>query len=238
MRLLLACWQPALFRLTSHLQASDQARRHRSTRRVVPASSLEVLRPFSDILRGVRSSQVCLTWQLPPLAFLRPPTAYSSPKVVCLVSCRRHSWGSKSTRPTTGIAPTAAVTRFRPNAVFSTEVETSQPKSGTNLSHANRADSTTTAPTPLEPFTAHDRSHPQEGDPKDTQCSPLPKREPTRRKILVRKHTPGTAERIRQRCERVVFAARHPEECRETLGKPSVTSHRCKHPRVVYENTR
>jgi hypothetical protein len=55
-----------------------------------------VSRPSGDSAVGIRYSRACLTRLLPPVAFLRPSTDYSSDRVACLLSYRRHLWGSKN----------------------------------------------------------------------------------------------------------------------------------------------
>jgi hypothetical protein len=55
----------------------------------------EVLCPSGDVTAGVRFARDYHPRHLPPLAFLRPPTVYSSKQLVCLVSYRHHLIGFK-----------------------------------------------------------------------------------------------------------------------------------------------
>jgi hypothetical protein len=51
--------------------------RLRFRRLQLPHDSLEVCHPSDDTSSQVRSTQVCLTWHLPPLGFLNPSVVYS-----------------------------------------------------------------------------------------------------------------------------------------------------------------
>lgn len=92
--------------------------------------------------------------------------------IICLVSCRYHSWGSKSTRHASDAALTRAVSRVRQERCAPCRSRDFPTKLGTNQSLAEEANSTTTTLTPLKTFTMGDRNPPQEGASKDTRCSP------------------------------------------------------------------
>ena len=80
--------------------------RHRSgTWNRVGHTSHEISHPSSDIPAGVRITRAYLTRHLPPSSFLSSSTVFSSRRIACPISCRRHLWGSKSRSRLTGERP-------------------------------------------------------------------------------------------------------------------------------------
>lgn len=76
-----------------------------ATRGCPSLTSHEVEHPSGDISCGVRITRVYLTRHLPPMSFLSPSTGFSSSRIACLISCRRHLWGSKNRNRLTGERP-------------------------------------------------------------------------------------------------------------------------------------
>lgn len=91
-----------------------------------PASH-EVWHPSDDFTVGVRLTWAYHTQHLPPLSFLSPSTVCSSTRLACLVSYRRHLWGSKNRSGPTGQRPRSwQVTVRRPLPAGSRNTRTAQ----------------------------------------------------------------------------------------------------------------
>lgn len=86
---------PSLPRVLSLCVDSSLARHGRS-RCEDPSSLPRLLAPLATALSESGPPGLYRTRHLPPLAFLRPATAYSSDNFAWLVSSRHHLWGSKN----------------------------------------------------------------------------------------------------------------------------------------------